>query len=285
MNPIRHVRRLAAALAGLSSASLAFAAAAPAAAEHSFRVAIVGMTLAGLEGADVGRTTALCLVHDAHETRIGDVPSVGRAYMTTAAPEAITAHQTGSMPDHLAKLFQDLTAEYEAGQTIESKVAHDADKIETLLQAAEYQAQGYDTGPGGKRRSTRCGPRQPSSWRKRSTQPSRVPGGPPSPRTTTSCAPARKAGHGSSWPGTANRLRRPRPTSSATQVRALPKLAVIVIKSCAAARQGAADHPGEFGMAGDPAYRRSPRLTLSSSLPLPQWRPTGVANAIGCADH
>jgi hypothetical protein len=46
------------------------------------------MTLAGLEGADVGRTTALCLVRDAHETRIGDVPSVGRAYMTTAAPEA-----------------------------------------------------------------------------------------------------------------------------------------------------------------------------------------------------
>jgi putative hydrolase of HD superfamily len=116
-------------------------------AEHSFRVAIVGMTLAGLEGADVGRTTALCLVHDAHETRIGDVPSVGRAYTTTAAPEAITAHQTASMPDHLAKLFQDLTAEYEAGSTTESKVAHDADKIETLLQAAEYQAQGYDTGP------------------------------------------------------------------------------------------------------------------------------------------
>jgi putative hydrolases of HD superfamily len=75
------------------------------------------------------------------------VPSVRRAYTTTAAPEAITAHQTASMPDHLAKLFQDLAAEYDAGQTAESKVAHDADKIETLLQAAEYQAQGYDTGP------------------------------------------------------------------------------------------------------------------------------------------
>jgi 5'-deoxynucleotidase YfbR-like HD superfamily hydrolase len=116
-------------------------------AEHSYRVAIVGIALAGLEGANIGRTTALCLLHDAHETRIGDVPSVGRAYMTTAAPEAIAAHQTAGMPDDLAKLFQDLTREYEAAETLESRVAHDADKVETLLQAAEYSTLGYATEP------------------------------------------------------------------------------------------------------------------------------------------
>jgi putative hydrolase of HD superfamily len=114
-------------------------------AEHSFRVGVVGITLAALEGADVGRTAALCLLHDAHETRIGDVPSVGRAYVTTAVPEAVSAHQTSAMPDAAAKVVQDLVAEYEATETIESRVAHDADKIETLIQAAEYQAQGYDT--------------------------------------------------------------------------------------------------------------------------------------------
>jgi|SRR5215831_8210530 len=116
-------------------------------AEHSFRVGIVGITLAALEGADVGRTAALCILHDAHETRIGDVPSVGRAYVTTAVPEAISSHQTSAMPDQMAKVLQDLTAEYEAAETIESLVARDADKIETLLQACEYQAQGYDTTP------------------------------------------------------------------------------------------------------------------------------------------
>ena len=116
-------------------------------AEHSFRVGVVGLALAVLEGADVGRTAALCLLHDAHETRIGDVPSVGRAYVTTAVPEAISAHQTSAMPDGVAKFFQDLVAEYEAGQTPESRVARDADKIETLLQAAEYRAQGHDTAP------------------------------------------------------------------------------------------------------------------------------------------
>jgi 5'-deoxynucleotidase YfbR-like HD superfamily hydrolase len=114
-------------------------------AEHSFRVGIVGMVLAALEGADVGHTAAMCILHDGHETRIGDVPSVGRAYVTTAAPEAISGHQTAAMPDQVAKVFQALTAEYEAGETLESRIARDADKVETLLQAAEYAAQGHDT--------------------------------------------------------------------------------------------------------------------------------------------
>ena len=116
-------------------------------AEHSFRVGIVGMVLAAIEGADVGRTSALCLLHDSAETRIGDVTAVGRAYVTTEPAENISVHQTAGMPDEAAKVFRDLVAEYEAGQTPESQVAKDADKLESLLQAVEYQAQGYDTTP------------------------------------------------------------------------------------------------------------------------------------------
>ena len=55
-------------------------------AEHTFRDAIVGIALATLEGADPGRTAALCLLHDSPETRIGDIPAVGRAYMTPPHP-------------------------------------------------------------------------------------------------------------------------------------------------------------------------------------------------------
>lgn len=116
-------------------------------AEHSFRVGLVGMALAVMEGADPGRTAALCLMHDVHETRIGDVPSVGRAYVTTAVPQAVTSHQTAGMPNELASMFQEVTAEYEDTATLESKVAHDADKIETLLQATEYATQGYQSEP------------------------------------------------------------------------------------------------------------------------------------------
>lgn len=114
-------------------------------AEHCFRAGAVGIALAALEGADIGRTAALCLLHDAHQTRNGDILSVARAYVTTAMPAAVTAHQTSAMPNATAKIFQDLVAEYQAGQTLESQLARDADEIETLLQAAEYRAQGHDT--------------------------------------------------------------------------------------------------------------------------------------------
>lgn len=113
--------------------------------DHSFRVTLIGMALATIEGADPGHVAALCVLHDAHETRIGDVPAVGRAYITTAKPEAITAHQTAGMPDDMAKMFQSLTAEFEARETLAARVARDADKLETLIQAIEYGDQGYRT--------------------------------------------------------------------------------------------------------------------------------------------
>jgi putative hydrolase of HD superfamily len=116
-------------------------------AEHSFRVGIVGMVLAAIEGVDVGRTSALCLLHDSPEARIGDVTAIGRAYITTELAENVAVQQTSGMPEDVAKVFQTLVAEYEAGQTPEARVAKDADKLESLLQAVEYQAQGYDTTP------------------------------------------------------------------------------------------------------------------------------------------
>ena len=116
-------------------------------AEHSFRVGVVGLALAAIEGVDVGRTSALCLLHDSPETRTGDVTAIGRAYITTEPAERVSEHQTAGMPEEAAKVFRDLVAEYEAGQTPEAQIAKDADKLESLLQAVEYQAQGYDTTP------------------------------------------------------------------------------------------------------------------------------------------
>jgi 5'-deoxynucleotidase YfbR-like HD superfamily hydrolase len=139
MGHLKHVQRAGWTLLGIKAPESV--------AEHSSRVALVGLVLAGIAGADPLRTLALGLVHDAHETRIGDVPSVGRAYITTPGPEVINAQQTAGLPDEASKLLRDLTAEYEAGDTIESKLAHDADKLETLLQAREYASLGADTGP------------------------------------------------------------------------------------------------------------------------------------------
>jgi putative hydrolases of HD superfamily len=115
-------------------------------AEHSLRAAMAAYVLATLDGqADPGHTVALAVFHDAHEVRVGDVDAVGRAYIRTSTPEAVTRQQVAAMPDEPAKGLQALTDEYETNQTIEAKLAHDSDKLDLLMQAIEYAAMGYDT--------------------------------------------------------------------------------------------------------------------------------------------
>ena len=112
-------------------------------AEHSFRTAVIGYVLALLEGADPYRTMALCLFHDTGESRTGDIPSVGRVYLTGAPERDVVADQAAELPPILAQAVQDLVNDYVERDSQESQLAHDADKLECLCQAREYQAQGF----------------------------------------------------------------------------------------------------------------------------------------------
>jgi putative hydrolase of HD superfamily len=114
-------------------------------AEHSFRTAIIGAVLAGMEGADPARVALLCLLHDTQETRIGDIPHIGRRYLTALDNEAVTADQVSACPPAVADAIGSAVTEYEAGETLEAVVARDADKLECLVQAVEYRHQGTDT--------------------------------------------------------------------------------------------------------------------------------------------
>lgn len=113
-------------------------------AEHTFRVAIVGMILAYLEGADPAKTALLCLLHDTQETRIGDVPAVGKAYVNTASNQVVTKDQVAGFPTAIGEAITALVGEYEARGTPEARLARDADKLECLLQAREYAAAGNE---------------------------------------------------------------------------------------------------------------------------------------------
>lgn len=112
-------------------------------AEHSFRTAFIAMLLAGLEGADPARAAYLAVVHDTQETRIGDIPHIGRRYLTAASNEAVTADQIKGLPAVLVKQLTELVADYENGDSLEVLVAHDADKLECLFQAIEYRDSGH----------------------------------------------------------------------------------------------------------------------------------------------
>lgn len=99
-------------------------------AEHSHRTSVIGYALAKMAGADPARTALLCLFHDLAEARTGDFNYVNRIYNTTQ-PRLAMQHATegtGLAEDVLA--FWD---ELEGNDTLEAKLAHDADQLDMIF--------------------------------------------------------------------------------------------------------------------------------------------------------
>ncbi|MGW7367571.1 HD domain-containing protein [Streptomyces sp. NPDC054841] len=111
-------------------------------AEHSFRTGIIGSVLAMMEGADPAKVALLCLFHDTQETRVSDIPHIGRRYLDAASNEKVTADQLADAHPAVRAGVQRVVDEYENGDSLEVICAHDADKLECLVQAVEYREQG-----------------------------------------------------------------------------------------------------------------------------------------------
>lgn len=113
-------------------------------AEHSLRVAQLASLIAAIEGAEPARAALLAVWHDSQETRTGDLPHTARPYLDQCSPEVITADQTASLSDIPRKTVQEAVGEYGAQQSLEARCAKDADSLECLIQAVEYQHAGYN---------------------------------------------------------------------------------------------------------------------------------------------
>ncbi len=96
-----------------------------------------------MEGADPAKVALLATLHDTQETRVGDIPWIGRRYLTAASNEDVTADQVADSHPRVADGIKSLIAEYEARETPESQVAHDADLLDCALQGLEYLQQGH----------------------------------------------------------------------------------------------------------------------------------------------
>ncbi len=112
-------------------------------ADHSFRASVIASILAAMEGADPQRAAFLALWHDSQETRLTDIPHLTRNYVTAAGNEQVTHDQVASLPPAVAAMIAAAVAEYEQARTREARCARDADKLDCLLQAREYQEQGH----------------------------------------------------------------------------------------------------------------------------------------------
>lgn len=104
-------------------------------AEHSFRTAIIGYTLAQMDGqVDVARVVQLCLFHDIPEARTGDLNYVNKKYVQVDETKAVNdlAEQLPFGDDYRASL-----TEFNAKETPEALIANDADQLEMILALKE----------------------------------------------------------------------------------------------------------------------------------------------------
>lgn len=108
-------------------------------ASHSFRVAFIGYFLAKELKADADKVLKMCLLHDLEESRSMDHHWVSKKYVKIYSDE-IKKDQFDGLPygDELVKILE----EYEKRQTLESKIAKDADLLDQSFLLREYEWQG-----------------------------------------------------------------------------------------------------------------------------------------------
>jgi len=106
-------------------------------AEHIFRTVYIGYVLGNLaEGADTDRIIKMCLFHDLPEARTGDLNYVNKKYVKTDEKKAVD-DLTETLP--FGNEMKELLTEFSEGQTLEAKLAHDADQLELILALKEYK--------------------------------------------------------------------------------------------------------------------------------------------------
>ena len=103
-------------------------------AEHCFAAAQIAYILAKMEKANAEHSTILALFHDNGESRVGDLHLIQKCYLNSEQGERRALFdQTAGIPadEDLKEMFE----EFKKGNTPESVIARDADRLELALQA------------------------------------------------------------------------------------------------------------------------------------------------------
>lgn len=104
-------------------------------ADHSFRTALMAMLLAKKCGFDENKCVKMALLHDLAEAIAGDITPKEMTPKRKRKAEKSAASILFKNELGLKKIWK----EYEAQKTSEAKFVYELDKLEMMLQAAEYE--------------------------------------------------------------------------------------------------------------------------------------------------
>jgi putative hydrolase of HD superfamily len=116
-------------------------------ADHSFRVALIALVLADLKGLDALKAVRMALLHDLAEAETGDLTPTqkytdpeGFKHAENVAIERLLE----KLPGNIRGAYRAAWQEFSGTLTDEARLVRDADKLEMVIQASEYQKEDGD---------------------------------------------------------------------------------------------------------------------------------------------
>lgn len=114
-------------------------------AEHSFAATFIAYVISNMvPGVDAHKLIIMSLVHDLPEARIGDLNYVQKFYVQ-ADEDAAVDEMTKDLS--FGSVIKTLVDEFNAGDSLEARLAHDADQLAFLVELKELTDLGYATPP------------------------------------------------------------------------------------------------------------------------------------------
>lgn len=113
-------------------------------ADHSYSMAIIGMVISDLENYDSEKILKMILLHDLAESKIGDFTPDQLSKEKKISLENDAFYQIiEKLPEMIKSQYLKIWREYQKNTSLESKLVHQMDKLEMVLQAKLYQNDGH----------------------------------------------------------------------------------------------------------------------------------------------
>jgi 5'-deoxynucleotidase len=113
-------------------------------ADHSYSMCMMSMILAEIINLDSGHIMKMVIIHDLAESLVGDhmpddISSEEKQLVEDKAMKKIIS----KLPNSLRKNYLNIWNEYNDNLTVNAKFVHSMDKLEMVIQAKEYEFEGY----------------------------------------------------------------------------------------------------------------------------------------------
>jgi len=117
-------------------------------AEHIFRTAVLGMVISDIKKLDTEKVVRMTLLHDLTESVMVDwdyytKKKLGIEKFKKREKESMEK-VLGLLPQELKEKYEEIWNEFSQEESEEAKLVRQIDKLEMIIQALEYEKEGYD---------------------------------------------------------------------------------------------------------------------------------------------